>query len=192
MIEILAVVVLALLFWLFVKKRNNTKDSSADEKGNDFPKRQESSIVGESHFVLGDARKKQVKVSEPVPDSSGKMDIEVPLDYDTEDTNLQEEKEELESLGLQNDYSTNITFDEMMLVVNEVGNKQAETTPQTAKLLYENENTDWVEQLSSSSDKNASRISSLIDLHLGKLEQPNLHVVVNDGFMGFDIGEYVR
>ena len=75
------------------------------------------------------------------------MDIEVPLDYETDNDDLLEEQEELERLGLQTDYSSNITFDEMMLVVNEVGNHKAKTAPKTGKLLYENENTDWVEQL---------------------------------------------
>lgn len=68
---------------------------------------------------------------------------------------------------------------------------QAKSTPETGKLLYENENTDWVEQLSSSSNKNTNRISALIDLHLGRLVQPIPDIKSDDGFRGFDIGEYV-
>jgi hypothetical protein len=192
MIEILTAVALLLLFRLLVKKRNKKKGSSADEKENNCRKQQLVSIVGESRFVLGSERKKQAKATEPDSDSFGKIDIEVPLDYKTEDTDIMEEQEDLESLGLESDYSSNITFDEMMTVVNEIGNNQASTTPKTGKLLYENENTDWVEQLSSSSDKNANRITALIDLHLERLVPPNSNVKLDDGFSGFDIGEYVK
>ncbi len=176
MIEILTVVALFLLFRLLKKAKNKKKGSSADEKENNCQKQQSASIVGESRFVLGSERKKQAEVTEPHSDSSGKMDIEVPLDYEREDTDLLEEQEELESLGLQNDYSTNITFDEMIQVVNEVGNIQDETTSQTGKLLYENENTDWVEQLASSNENSAKRITALIDLHLEKLVQSSSDV----------------
>jgi len=48
-----------------------------------------------------------------------------------------------------------------------------------------------VEQLFSSSDKNASRISALIDLHLGRLNQPSSGGKPDDGLVGFDIGDYI-
>ncbi|WP_346856929.1 hypothetical protein [uncultured Draconibacterium sp.] len=190
MIEILTVVALFLLFWLLKKSKNNKKGLSTTEKENNGRKQQAASIIGESRFVLGSERKKQVEVKESHYNSSGKLDIEVPLDYEP-DIHLIEEQEELEKLGIQNDYSYNLTPDEMMSVVNEVGNDQPKTTPQTGKLLYENENTDWVEQLSSSSDKNANRISSLIDLHLERLKPPNIDMELDDGLMGFDIGKYI-
>ena len=63
--------------------------------------------------------------------------------------------------------------------------------PKTGKLLYENENTDWVEQLASSTETSAKRIASLIDLHLGRLNQSKMVTNNNDGLRGFDIGEYV-
>jgi hypothetical protein len=188
MIEI--VVALIFLFWLLKKSNKKKKGLSATEKENNCQKQQAVSIIGESRFVLGSDRKKQVEVKESHLNSSGKLDIEVPLDYEP-DTYLIEEQEELEKLGIQNDYSYNLTPDEMMSVINEVGNDQPKTTPQTGKLLYENENTDWVEQLSSSSDKNANRIAALIDLHLERLEPPNSDVKLDDGLMGFDIGEYI-
>ena len=191
MIEILIVIVLLLLIMLLKKPQNIETEASTDEKRNNPRKQQTTSIVGESRFILDDLRKKKVETIEPVSDTSGKMDIEVPLDYETEDTNAQEEQEELESLDLNNNYSKNITFEEMMKVVNEVGNHQPETTTETGKLLYENENTDWVEQLASSSENSAKRITSLIDLHLGRLEKPNSDVKLDEGLKGFDIGEYL-
>lgn len=191
MIEILTLFALLLLLWLLRKFRNKQEKTSTEKYGSNYFKQQQASIVGESRFVLSDVRVKKTDSIEPASDVSGKMEIEVPLDYETEDSDLQEEQEALESFGLQNDFSKNITFEEMMLVVNEVGNDKTNATPQTGKLLYENENTEWVEQLSLTSNKNASRIAALIDLHLEKLEQPVSDVKHDNELGGFDIGEYV-
>lgn len=188
--EILTLFALLLLLWLLRKFRNKQKKTSAEKYGSNYFKQQQTSIVGESRFVLSDVRVKKAESVEPASDGVGKMEIEVPLDYETEDSDLQEEQEALESFGLQNDFSKNITFEEMMLVVNEVGNDKTIATPQTGILLYENENTDWVEQLSLTSDKNASRIAALIYLHLEKLEQ-NEAPISDDGLGGFDINKYV-
>ena len=172
MIELITVVALILLVQYRLNPRMKRK-SFAVEKGNNSEKQNPENIVGKSTFVLSPqklarTKKQDVQISEP----SGKLDIEIPLEYEPENTDLLEVQEELERLGLPAEYSSNITFDDMMAVVNEVGNHQSQIAPETGELLYENENTDWVEQLSSSSDKNASRISALIDLHLGKLNQP--------------------
>ena len=191
MIELIIVVALILLirFWVNPRKK---KRIYAIEKEKSWNRKNPECIIGKSTFVLSTQKPAQIKKQEELmPESSGKMDIEVPLIYE-QDNELQEEQEELQRLGLQTDYSYNVTPDEMMSAVNEVGNDQLETTPKTGKLLYENENTDWVEQLSSSSDKNDNRISALIDLHLGRLAQPNSNVKPDDGLRGFDIGEYVR
>jgi hypothetical protein len=192
MIEILAVAALLLLFLLLNRPKNKKKGFVADEKENGSKKQHITSIVGASRFVLESVTQRPTKVNEPLPDFAGKMDIEIPLDYEPENTDLLEEQEELERLGLQADYSSNITFDEMMAVVNVVGNK-SEATQKTGELLYEHENTDWVEQLASSTETSAKRIASLIDLHLGRLAQPEkLIQPKNDELRGFDIGEYVR
>ena len=136
-------------------------------------------------------RRKETEVKEPAPDSSGKMDIEVPLDYE-QDNDLLEELEELKRLGLQTGFSSDITFDEMMSVVNEVGKDKTKAAPKTGKLLYENEKTDWVEQLSLFSEKNTNRIAALIDLHLGRIsQQEGVQKMDDDEWRGFEIGEYV-
>lgn len=192
MIEILTLFALLLFLWLLRKFRKKQEKTSTEKRRSNYFKQQQASIVGESRFVLSDVRVKKTEAVEPASDVSGKMEIEVPLDYETEDSDLQEEQEALESFGLQNDFSKNITFEEMMLVVNEVGNDKTNATPQTGKLLYENENTEWVEQLSLTSNKNSSRISALIDLHLNNLGQPVSDVNNDDDdFREFDIGEYV-
>ncbi|MBN2635497.1 MAG: hypothetical protein JXR61_04445 [Prolixibacteraceae bacterium] len=193
MIEILAVAALLLLFLLLNRPKNIKKGFVADEKENGSRKQHNTCIVGASRFVMDSVQRKPTKVNEPQTDFAGKLDIEIPLDYEPENTDLLEEQEELERLGLQADYSSNITFDEMMAVVNEVGNEQTISNPGTGKLLYENENTDWVEQLASSNETSAKRIASLIDLHLGRLVQPEKLIQPNnDGLRRFDIGEYVR
>lgn len=193
MIDLIIVVAL-ILFVRFLINTRQKKKSSAVEKENNWNRKLPKSIIGASTFVLNAERQKQVldeKPEETPSGSSGKMDIEVPLDYEPEDTDLLEEQEELERLGLQSNYSSNITFDEMISVVDEVGSNRTESSDTTGKLLYENENTDWVEQLSSSSCKNAKRITDLIDLHLGRLEQPNSNVKLDERLRGFDIGEYI-
>lgn len=193
MIEILAVATLLLLLRLLNKPKNKKKGFVADEKENGSRKQHNTSIVGASRFVLDSAQRKPTEIKDSLTDFAGKMDIEIPLDYEPENTDLLEEQEELERLGLQADYSSNITFDEMMAVVNEVGNEQTISNPGTGKLLYENENTDWVEQLASSTETSGKRIASLIDLHLGRLAQPEkLIQPKNDELRRFDIGEYVR
>jgi len=176
------------LTYPFKKQKN-----SAVEKENNPGKQHPGSIIGKSTFVLSLKEQKPAlieKQEEPVSDSSGKMDIEIPLNYESENDIL-EEQEELERLGLKTNCSDNITFDEMMAVVNEVGNEQTKPTPVIGKLLYENENTNWVEQLATSSGKNANRIAALIDLHLGRLVQPSTDIKSDDSLIGFDIGEYV-
>lgn len=191
MIEILTVVAVIMLVGLWINPRKKKKSSVAEKENNSRTQNPES-IVGKSTFVLSAQKQKQAKIEkpkEPEPDSSGKMDIEIPLIYEL-DNEIQEEQEELERLGLQNDYSLNVTPDEIISVVNEVGNHQSQTAPETGKLLYENENTDWVEQLSLTSNKNANRITALIDLHLERLGQNDVPISV-DGFGGFDIGKYV-
>ncbi len=193
MIEILAVAALLLLFLLLNRPKKKNKGFVVDEKENGSRKQHNTSIIGSSRFVLDSVQRKPSEVNEPQADLAGKLDIEIPLDYEPENTDLLEEQEELERLGLQADYSSNITFDEMMAVVNEVGNTQIEATPKTGELLYGHENTDWVEQLASSNETSAKRIASLIDLHLGRLAQPEkLIQPKNDELRRFDIGEYVR
>ena len=192
MIELIIFIALILLVW-FLTNSVKKKKSFAVEKENNPGKQHPGSIIGKSTFVLSLKEQKPASIEkqeEPMSDSSGKMDIEIPLDYESENDIL-EEQEELERLGLKTDYSDNITFDEMMLVVNEVGNEQTKPTPVIGKLLYENENTDWVEQLATSSGKNANRIAALIDLHLGRLVQPSTDIKSDDSFRGFDIGKYI-
>ena len=117
------------------------------------------------------------------------MDIEVPLEYEP-DISFIEEQEELEQLGISTEFSSDITFEEMMEVVNEVENDQPQNPAKAGKLLYENDNTDWVEQMASTSPNYQKRIVELIDLHLGKLGQDENATMEDDGVSGFDIGYY--
>jgi hypothetical protein len=112
------------------------------------------------------------------------------LDYEP-DTNLVEEQEELEKLGMPTESSSDLTFEEMIEVVREVETWKPLNAPKTGKLLYENENTVWVEQMASSSENYQKRIAALIDLHLGRLVQIENNTKYDDRLRRFDIGEYV-
>jgi hypothetical protein len=117
------------------------------------------------------------------------MDIEVSLEYEPDISSI-EEQEELEQLGLSTVFSSDITFEEMMEVVNEVENDKPQNPAKAGKLLYENDNTHWVDQMASTSPDYQKRIVELIDLHLGKLGQIEINQAFSDDLEGFDIGEY--
>lgn len=185
MAEIILVTATLILSILLLKGRRKTRTVS-EEKERTSRKYTSEGIIGKSTFVLTTGER-----SVPEPDSSGKMDIEVPLEYEP-DINSIEEQEELEELGLLLKSSTDITFEEMIEVVNEIENKKPQNLAKAGKLLYENENTDWVEQIASSSSDYQKRIVELIDLHLGSLVQNEKNQVPDDGLEGFDIGEYAK
>lgn len=184
MTEIIAITGVLILSILFLKWWSKTGTISG-EKESVFEKHKPEGIVGKSTFVLTTGRN-----SIPEPDSSGKMDIEVQLEYEP-DVNSIEEQEELGQLGLPTEFSSDITFEEMIEVVNEVGNVQPQNPTKTGKLLYENDNTDWVEQMTSSSPDYQKRIVELIDLHLESLVQNESNQVPSNNLEGFDIGKYV-
>ncbi|MDC7218002.1 MAG: hypothetical protein PQJ28_03160, partial [Spirochaetales bacterium] len=114
-----------------------------------------------------------------------------PLEYEPDIDSI-EEQEELEELGLLLMCSTDITFEDMMEVVNEVESVQPQNPAKSGKLLYENESTDWVEQIASSSSDCKKRIEELIDLHLGSLVENEITQGPDDDLEGFDIREYLN
>ncbi|WP_303924905.1 hypothetical protein [Draconibacterium sediminis] len=180
MIEFIVVIGLIILLRIFFKDWRRFSAPVANEERKSSLS-DESGIIGKSTFVLNTDR-----ISQSHSNSTGKLDIEVALDYENVEID-----EELEELGLANGSSVDITFEEMMEVVTEVENEHLEKPSQTGKLLYENKNTDWVEQLASTSENYQKRISGLIDLHLGRLGY-NDDPVSDYGVDGFDIGEFVR
>ncbi len=185
MLELIAIITIIILFALFLKWRGKTGMPPC-EKGKVSEKLSPEGIVGKSSFVLTTEKS---TVSES--DSSGKMAIEVPLEYEP-DISAIEEQEELEELGLPTEISSDITFEEMMEVVNEVESLHPKNPVKTGKLLHENENTDWVEQIASSSSEYQKRIVELIDLHLGSLGQNERNQKPSGELGKFDIGDYVR
>jgi hypothetical protein len=174
---ILALSILVLKGWrktgTIIGERENTSGKHAPEE-----------IVGKSTFVLTTGKS---FISEP--DSSGKMDIEVPLEYEPDISSV-EEQEELEQLGLPAESFSDLTFEEMMEVVNEVSSKKPQNPDKAGKLLHENDNTLWVEQMAFSSPAYQKRIVELIDLHLGKLGQNTNGARSDDRVNEFDIEQY--
>ena len=188
MAEFILVTAILVLFILLLKGLRKRGKASGERK-NTPEKRAPEEIVGKSTFVLTAGKS---SVSEP--DSSGKMDIEVPLEYEPDISTVeeQEEQEELEQLGLTAESFSDLTFEEMMEVVNEVERSNPQNAAKTGKLLHENDNTQWVEQMAFSSPAYQKRIVELIDLHLGKLGQNESDVTSDyNRLEGFDIGEYV-
>lgn len=184
MLELITIITIIILFALFLKWRGKT-GTPTGEKEKVYEKLSPEGIVGKSSFVLT-TRKSTV----PKADLSGKMDIEVPLEYEP-DIETIEEQEELEQFGLPSEISSDITFEDMMEVVNEIESLHPQNPMKTGKLLHENENTDWVEQIASSASDYQKRIVELIDLHLGSLVENETTQVPDDGLEGFDIGEYL-
>ena len=184
MLELIAIITICFFFMLFLKWWNKAGTTSS-EKEKVSEKLKPEGIVGKSTFVL--TTKKSFV---PEPDSFGKMDIEVPLEYEPDIATI-EEQEELEELGLSSESFPDITFEEMMEVVNEVESVKPLIPAKVGKLLHENENTDWVEQIASSSSDYRKRIVELIDLHMCSLVKNEINQGSCDGLSGFDIREYL-
>lgn len=187
MAEFILVTTTLVLFILLLKGWNKTKTTVGVRKST-LEKRAPEGIVGKSTFVLTAGKS---SVSET--DSSGKMDIEVPLEYEPDMSSVeeQEELEQLEQLGLTAESFSDLTFEEMMEVVNEVERSKPQNAAKSGKLLHENDNTHWVEQMAFSSPAYQKRIVELIDLHLGKLGYNGNNTKPDNGMDGFDIGDYV-
>lgn len=185
MVELIVIAATIILSLFFIKRWIKTGITSI-KKVIVSEKYMSDGIVGKSTFVLS-AGKKSVSQS----GSPGKMDIEVPLEYEP-DIRFIEEQEELEQLGLSTEFSSDITFEEMMEVVNEVECLKPQNPAKAGKLLHENDNTGWVEQMASSSPDYQKRIVELIDLHLGKLGQNENIVIPDNGINCFNIEDFIR
>ncbi len=184
MVEIILVTLILVLSVLLLKDWRKTGTDSGKRESTSRKDAPEG-IVGKSTFVLT-ADKRFV----PKPDSSGIMDIEVLLEYEPDISSI-EEQEELEQLGLSSESSSDITFEEMMEVVNEVGSTKPKNPDKAGRLLHENDNTRWVEQMASISPDYQKRIVELIDLHLGKLGKNESEARSDERLSGFDIEEFV-
>lgn len=184
MVELIFIVATILLSMILMNQWSKTRTSSGDEESVSEAYNS-NEIIGKSTFVLTAGKRDLTHSGSP-----GKMEIEVPLEYES-DISFIEEQEELEQLGLSTEFSSDITFEEMMEVVNEVENDQPQNPVKAGKLLYENDNTGWVEQMASTSPDYQKRIVELIDLHLGKLGQGEIKQLPNDDLEGFDLGEYL-
>jgi hypothetical protein len=184
MAEFILITAILVLIILLLKGWRKTGTASG-ERENTEEKNIPEGIIGKSTFVLTVGKS---SVSEA--DSSGKMDIEVPLEYEP-DISVVEEQEELEQLGLPAESFSDLTFEEMMEVVNEVGSAKPQNPAKSGKLLHENDNTQWVEQMAFSSPAYQKRIVELIDLHLGRLRQNGNDTNSENGLVGFDIGTYI-
>lgn len=180
-------VALYLLYRLAYPKKEGTKKSS--EKP--LPKEVKSDgIVGRSRVVLSSRSQPPTTPATPLksdvsPEKTGNfadenppMDVEVPMEYEaqipeTEADEIDEEAEEIrETLGQETGIASGFTFEEMDMVVETVNQPDSEHEAQAAEILYREEKTEYVEQLSAISPEKATRIKGLIDLHVSTVINP--------------------
>ena len=124
--ETITIIGLLILNGILIKALVNKK-APIEKKERPVNKQSDKSIVGKSTFVLDTN-----KSISPKTNPSGKLDIEVPLDYEP-NADLIEEQEELEKLGMPSESSSDLTFEEMMEVVNEVENEKPQQASKTGK-----------------------------------------------------------
>lgn len=195
MIEIVIIIAVVLLIRLMFYSDKNSLFPKDKMNENIFTSGSKKTIdiVGKSNFKLSPPKAKVIlpeELDKTFAETPLMEDIDVPLEYDPVAL-APEELNKLLDIDMEPDLSSDISYDEMQSVIKTVAEENTKNEQESAKLLYENENTDWVEQLSTSTNNSAKRIAGLIDLHLEKLAQPNSNVKLDDGLRGFDIGEYL-
>lgn len=163
------------------------------EKSNEIQPKKESrndGIVGRSRVVLSSRSQPPTTPATPLksdvsPEKTGNfadenppMDVEVPMEYEeqiseTEADEIDEETEEIrETLGQEAGIANGFTFEEIDMVVETINQLDSEHEAQAAEILYREEKTEYVEQLSAISPEKATQIKGLIDLHVSTVVNP--------------------
>lgn len=131
--------------------------------------------------------------SDPVP-----MDIDYPLDREGIDNEIDEDQESIEleeMFGKDICYASGVLIEDLQKLkhVTESAGASRSEQEEVGKMLYENKETDIVEQLLSG--KTASFISNLIDIHvtLQKEEQGILKVINGaEELESFDVNKFLN
>lgn len=187
-ITIVAVIFLVILLLLPSSKRPKTKIEKEPLSWEDTP-----DFVGKSHFKLRhkmstddtiqntdcQVEKENIFVSSEVfAEDNQALDIDFPLENErlfTEE-DLADEEEEIEYLfGKDAVLASGVEFDDLFKTKQVIENIIA--TPkeeqEAGKVLYENQNTILFEELVSKQKSTGIKISSLVDIHLSKLNDDN-------------------
>lgn len=170
----------------------------------------ETSIVGKSTFILCQPLPTITTpiVKEPISDVDAStfatesdpqpMDIDYPLNKDKFEDEIDEEQETIElkeMFGKDVCFASGVVIEELHTLkhVIESSDSTKKQRAEAGKILYENRETEIVEQLSSG--KTASIISNLIDLHITDIqEKQNLTEDINDSeeLENFDINRFLN
>lgn len=129
------------------------------------------------------------------------MDIDVPLEKEIiEENSIDEEQEaiELEELfGKDIHYASGVDVNDLGTLKYVIENSSAEIKEkkQAGKILYENRETDMVNQMAYSNQNTASIISNLIDLHMETYLKENNNTnqaKASDEIEDFDINQFLK
>lgn len=189
------------------QKEDQKENIEKDELKSDLA----SSIIGKSRFKLSQpvptattpiAKEQNIEesVSNFVPDVNQKpMDIDIPLEKEIiEDDNIDEEQEvaELKELfGKDVLFASGVDVNELEKLKHVIETPSAEINEkkQVGKTLYENQETDMVQQMISDNSQTASIISNLIDLHMTNYLKENTNEIQRtaDDINDFDINQFL-
>ncbi|GAB6122402.1 hypothetical protein JCM30204_35510 [Dysgonomonas termitidis] len=185
------------------------KEKSVDPNQPEISKK-EASIVGKSTFTLSQPlpttttpMAKEPIIEENAPTFATESDpapmkIDYPLDREENNDEIDEDQETIElkeMFGKDVCFASGVTIDELHKLKQVVESTEASQNEQreAGRILYENKETEIVEQLSSG--KTASIISNLIDLHvtLHQKEQGTSKIVdESEELEDFDVNKFLN
>ena len=131
------------------------------------------------------------------------LDIDFPLEKEEEmdEVDLAEEEEELEALfGKDAELASGVEFDDLFRTTKVIENINSTTEEEhiAGKVLYENQHALLFEELVSKQKITGSRIASLVDIHLAKLNeannipQQNALTENSDSYEKFNINDFIN
>ena len=213
LITLISVILLIFVLFIPTTKQNN---KSTEEKPISDEKR--PSILGASHFKLrhkvttdDTTQKDDNQVikdntfvsSEFFAEDNQPLDIDFPLEKEEEmnEADLAEEEEELEALfGQDAELASGVNFEDLVTTkkVIEDTDSTAQEEQTAGKVLYENEHAILFEELVSKQKSTGSRIASLVDIHLAKLNEKNkapqsdATAKDSDPYKSFNINDFIN
>lgn len=200
---------------IFRLGQKQLKKDQKSEPGKPVSTKTEASVIGKSTFTLcqplpttATPLSKVTEITEDEHNFAGEkdpapMDIDYPLDKEPENNEggIDEDDEavELEELyGKDVYYASGVGIDELHKLKHVVESEDVTRLEkqEAGRILYENKETEIVEQLSSG--KTASIISELIDLHIAILEKKSESTGKRDNVPGseelenFDVTKFLK
>lgn len=188
------------------------EDQNTNDKEDDPKSALISSVIGKSKFKLSQPLPtattpivKEPDIGESISNFAPKeneelMDIDVPLEKEVIEDTIDEEQEaiELEELfGKDVSFASGIDINELGKLKHVIETPSAEIKEQrqVGRVLYENRETDMVEQMVSGSSNTASIISNLIDLHMTSYQEEQEHInekeKLSDDIIDFDVNHFL-